>query len=296
MLMMMILRLESNITVQTESARNFTITPATVYQGETNKTFRVMFTAGGPMYAIGDNKVKITLTIPVGLQSAAGLTKDNISVRTRGSVSPGGRLKEVDREEDVVDGCFDAAAQPVEIAADDGAGDGSVVISLDSINIGGSITLTYELENDDDNSGLIRIPLDTEVPVVIQIARLSPLPQLSRQTGDDGVDATTVSGGRVLPRAGSGTITMTPEKGEAGDDIRKITLTYEAGTPLSNVTLEIDVKGIVVEDDDETKEKEELQGDIKKKVKYGYVDYSPKTFSPEQIIGTLSNSGTTISW
>ena len=41
-------------------ARNFTITPTTVYQGETNKTFRVMFTAGGPMYAIGEaNRVVI---------------------------------------------------------------------------------------------------------------------------------------------------------------------------------------------------------------------------------------------
>ena len=37
-------------------ARNFTITPTTVYEGETNKTFRVTFTAGGPMYAIGDQQ------------------------------------------------------------------------------------------------------------------------------------------------------------------------------------------------------------------------------------------------
>ena len=49
-------------------ARNFTITDTTVYQGETNKTFRVMFTAGGPMYAIGDtNKV----VIEVGNSSSA---------------------------------------------------------------------------------------------------------------------------------------------------------------------------------------------------------------------------------
>ena len=46
---------------------------------------------------------------------------------------------------------------------------------------------------------------------------------------------------------------MTPEQGEAGEDIRKITLTYKAGTPLSNVTLEIDVKGIVLVDDDDTR-------------------------------------------
>ena len=77
--------------------RDFTITPATVYQGETNKTFRVSFTAGGPMYAIGEGVAKtpvvITLGIPTELQQIdVGLTKDNISVITRGPVSPGGRL------------------------------------------------------------------------------------------------------------------------------------------------------------------------------------------------------------
>ena len=261
--------------------RNFMIMPPTVYQGETNETFDVMFRAGGPMYAIGDNKVVITLTIPLGLLSAAGLTKNNISVRTRGSVSPGGRLKEVDREVDV-DGA-PADAQPVEIVADDDvSSDGMVVISLDSINIGGSITLTYKLENDDNDSGLIELPVgppgnDPDRSAFTATTMIPTVNTLLNAPGDL-IPATTVSGGRVLPRAGSGTITMTPEQGEAGDDIRKITLTYEAGTPLSNVTLEIDVKGIVVEDDDETTETEELQGDLKKKVKYGYVDYKSEDF------------------
>ena len=33
-------------------ARDFTITPDIVYEGETDKTFRVTFTAKGPMYSI----------------------------------------------------------------------------------------------------------------------------------------------------------------------------------------------------------------------------------------------------
>ncbi len=270
-------------------ARNFTITPGTVYEGETNKTFRVSFTAGGPMYAIGENKVAIEVGIPAELQSGAGLTKDNIGVIARGPVSPGGRLDEDDLDGAITD---DDDIDQVEIAADNS----SVTINLDRIDIGGTITLTYELESDgpnvDPDTGLITRP--TALP--------GSDPKLSAFTASiqippdtDGEDATTVSGGRVLPQAGSGTITMDPETGEAGDDLRKITLTYTAGTPLSNVTLEIDVKGIVVENVDETDETEQLHDDSANDDDYGYVTHSA-TFTPTQTIGTLSNSGTTIAW
>ena len=123
-------------------ARNFTITPTTVYEGETNKTFRVTFTAGGPMYAIGTDKVVLTLDIPHELRSEAGLTTDNISVRTRGPVSPG-RLGVFDLDEP------DAGATgDVMIAIEDEEAATRVTISLDRIDIGGSIILTYELESD----------------------------------------------------------------------------------------------------------------------------------------------------
>ena len=274
-------------------ARNFTITPPTVYQGETNKTFRVMFTAGGPMYALGTAKVVVTVGIPAALQSAAGLTKDNISVITRGPTSPGGRLDEDDLDTAVTD---DDAIDQVEIAADNL----SVTINLNHINMGGTITLTYELENDDANSGLITLPpaapgsdpdrsaftATTNIPTTVDTA----------VTPADAVDATTVSGGRILRQAGSGTITMDPEQGEAGEDIRKITLTYEAATVLSNVTLEIDVKGIVVEDDDDTDETEQLHDDVANDDDYGYVTHSAN-FTPTQTIpATQANSGTTIQW
>ena len=91
---------------------------------------------------------------------------------------------------------------------------------------------------------------------------------------------------------------MTPEQGEAGEDIRKITLTYEAATPLLDVTLEIDVKGIVVEDDDETDETEVLHDDIAKDDDYGYVTHSA-TFTPSLTIplpAVQSNAMTTLSW
>ena len=162
-------------------ARNFTITPTTVYEGETNKTFRVTFTAGGPMYAIGENKVEIEVEIPDELRSSAGLTTasaglttDNISAIARGPVSPGGRLDVFDLDETA------GATGDVVIAAEIVDQPTAVTISLDRIDRGGSITLTYELESD----GLM--PPRTQVslilfPEMIQIARFSPLPQLSRQ-------------------------------------------------------------------------------------------------------------------
>ena len=73
-------------------AREFTITPATVYEGETDKTFKVTFTAKGPMYTVGDAQASIVVTIPDELQSDAGLTADNVSVIARGRVQPSGNL------------------------------------------------------------------------------------------------------------------------------------------------------------------------------------------------------------
>ena len=54
-------------------ARNFTITPDVVYEGETDKTFRVTYEADGPMYSIidadgavatEDDQASIEITIP----------------------------------------------------------------------------------------------------------------------------------------------------------------------------------------------------------------------------------------
>ena len=234
------------------------------------------------MYAIGDNKVVITVTIPTELQQAnVGLTKDNISVVARGPTSPGGRLDEVDQDTDV-DGA--TATGQVEIAADNA----NVEIHLDSINTGGTITLTYDLEHDDTNSGLITLPTTPpgNDPDRSAFTVTTAIPTAT--AAGTAVNATSVSGGRILPQAGSGTITMSPEKGEAGDDIRKITLTYTTGTPLENVTLEIDVKGIVVEDDTDTEDvTEQLHDDVANDDDYGYVTHSA-TFTPTQTIGTAA--------
>ena len=57
-------------------ARDFTVTPDVVYQGETDETFKIVYTANGPMYSIvqaadaTDDPVQasIAITIPPELQ------------------------------------------------------------------------------------------------------------------------------------------------------------------------------------------------------------------------------------
>ena len=52
------------------------------------------------------------------------------------------------------------------------------------------------------------------------------------------VAATSVTGGNIRPRAGSGTLTFKDDQVEAGDDVSRITLIYEAATALEDVTLD----------------------------------------------------------
>ena len=56
---------------------------------------------------------------------------------------------------------------------------------------------------------------------------------------NDPVPATSVTGGNIRPRAGSGTLTFKDDQVEAGDDVSRITLIYEAATALDDVTLTI---------------------------------------------------------
>ena len=95
--------------------------------------------------------------------------------------------------------------------------------------------------------------------------------------------ATLITGGKLHSQAGSGTMTMTTPSDnqvEAGDKITTITLVYKAATVLMNVDLAVDVKGIVLKDDDDTENvTEELGGTT-----YGVVTYRGSNFSPTQDI------------
>ena len=63
---------------------------------------------------------------------------------------------------------------------------------------------------------------------------------LTTASGAPGVGATLVTGGRIHPQAGSGTMTMTTPSDnqvEAGDTISTITLVYKAATVLMDVAI-----------------------------------------------------------
>ena len=65
--------------------------------------------------------------------------------------------------------------------------------------------------------------------------------------------ATSVTGGNIRPRSRfwNDDVYEDDAQVEAGDDVSKITLTYEAATALEDVTLVIDVSGIQLTDDDD---------------------------------------------
>ena len=91
--------------------------------------------------------------------------------------------------------------------------------------------------------------------------------------------ATSITGGNIRPRDGSGTLTFKADQVEAGDDVSRITLIYEADTALSGVTLEVDVKGIqLVDDDDNVKPDITLLQDEDDDL-YGFVDEGTGTTS-----------------
>ena len=142
-------------------ARDFTITPDVVYEGETDETFRVVFIADGPMYSIltkdanDDDKIivvegrqaSIAITIPLDLQDRTveepdvlGLNAQNVSVIARGRVLPSGNLSVGPAPDDNTEPSYE-----VEI-------DGNVAtINLDRIDENATITLTYHLRGQDVN-------------------------------------------------------------------------------------------------------------------------------------------------
>ena len=71
-----------------------------------------------------------------------------------------------------------------------------------------------------------------------------------------------ITGGRIHPEAGSGTMEITvpsDNQVEAGENISAITLVYTSATTLLNVDLVVKVKGIVLENDPTT---EDLDGNV----------------------------------
>ena len=98
--------------------------------------------------------------------------------------------------------------------------------------------------------------------------------------------ATSVSGAQIRPIAGSGTMAFTRPKDaqvEAGEDVSKLTLTYEAATTLSVAELTIIVDGIqLVADEDDTATRDPAIGALQMNDPdgYGYISGSDIPSAP----------------
>ena len=137
-----------------------------------------------------------------------------------------------------------------------------------------TITLTYHLRGQDNTDGeidgvlevagdgvddpesLIRVATPAADAVhdmmvsAFEITTTVPTAAGVAATGDPPA-ATSVTGGKIHSQAGSGTMTMTAPSDnqvEAGDKISTITLQYKAATVLMGVNLEVDVKGLVMDE------------------------------------------------
>ena len=278
--------------------RDFEVEPDTVYEGETDETFKVVFAANGPMYSIlttdadsnvivdTTKQVSILIEIPTALQSAI-LSDDNINVIARGRVLPSGNLS--------VGPTADNTADNPEVVIV-----GNVAtINLNRIDDGATITLTYSLRGDNDGDGevdegaLITVPL-SDLGSDKTVSAFGIDTNVPNRTGAAlaGVTAATlISGGKIHPQEGSGTMTMTvpsDNQVEAGERISTITLQYKSATVLMGATLAVDVRGIVLKDDLDTANVTEELGETT----YGQVTHRPATFAPTgTIIGERVGTG-----
>ena len=203
-------------------ARDFKIEPDVVYEGETDKTFRITYTANGPMYSItpsadvtAPEQASILITIPPELQdrttgaNAVPLSAQNVSVIARGRVLPSGNLSvgpeatDPDPDPEVV---IDATA-------------GTARINIDRIDMGATITLTYHLRGQDadeneetDPESLIDVDSvadDAARDMMVSAFEITTTVPEADATAGTATAATMVTGGKIHAQAGSGTMTMT---------------------------------------------------------------------------------------
>ena len=262
--------------------RAFGFMPMDVYAGESDIDFTMTFEAKGPMYAVNPaiEPVAITVPIPEALRvSNIDATDDvaqiayyesHIAVTATGRVRPSGRL--------------DAGSEFTVTA------EGLVTINFSYLNMGAKVTLTYDFEggedtdypntavgeelltpaNDPANDPVGDLTPATNESLTAEVSAFTvgtgaggsnKLPTImtllpARTSGELGIAraATSVSGAQIRPIAGSGTIVFTRPSDaqvEAGEDVSKLTLTYEAATMLSRTTLRVLVDGIQLEEDPE---------------------------------------------
>ena len=247
------------------------------------------------MYSIKDaddavtQQASIAIIIPPEIQGdattpAVALSAQNVSVIARGRVLPSGNLSVG------LEAAQATTATEVVIAGN------IATINIDRIDMGATITLTYHLRGQDDaeNDGagdgepdadsLIDVPAANDSDVSAFTIRTRVPTNAATPALSDATNATSITGGRIHPEEGSGTMTMTAPSDnqvEAGESIPTITLQYKAATAVMDVDMTVDVKGLVFVDDTDTAGVTEVLGGAT----YGVVSYRGN-FSPTQSVGT----------
>ena len=214
-----------------------------VYGGEKDVRFELAFTAPGPIYGEA-----LTIRIPVGIgytgtdpasETVESLTNNHVSQRG-GAMITVGNITE-----------------------------GSVLITLDKINVGQRVVITYT----------------RKAPII-------GADSFSATIGTDAGNALAVEGGIVSTVAGSGGVTLDPDFAKAGATSQKFTFTYTASADLNGQILQITPMGIIITDDDTTDNVDTIL-QTGNPSGYGYVS-TPDSSSK----GTLdvNTEGDTIEW
>ncbi len=245
--------------------RKLTIEPGRVFPGETDTEFTLTFTAPGPMY---DSSLHIRYS-----GGAAHLGPQDAPVREDFKVTGRGQPKPI----------LGSETAPINFSNVGGA---ALLLDIPIIKLdtGQQIIVSYTREagiGDGTDAGtdpfiLPEITADTVIGSTI--ARY--VNNDEDWAADIGADDVEVSGGVWVAAAGSGKLDLSPASVEAGSQRRDITLTYTAYTDLEGITLTIEPKGIVIDDDTQ-----QLQTDTS--TDYGYVSGSE---------GFVVNDGDTLEW
>ncbi len=231
--------------------RKVVIKPGRVFPGESKISFDITFTAPGPMYG-RDLKISIPDTLQpdddgIVLADIGKTSSSQVYVRQRGGAHGDIGVIAVAPETDI------------HKAGNDGD---TITIPMTKMNIGQQVIVSYTRDTAIP-SNAFTVSVD---PDKINQSAFLALTAVTGSTGEDKA-VEKIEGGVIINSAGSGKVDLSPVSVEAGSQRRDITVTYTAYTDLTNTTIEIEPKGLVIDTDANSTQK--LQDDDS--AAYGYV-------------------------
>ena len=198
-------------------AREFTIKPPVVYQGEMKRNFEIEFKALGPMY-----NGSIEIDIPAGIQPDGSST---VSVSSSGPGVGAPYFNDTEATTTV------DAGTPVT----------QVNVPLNAVSKDQTITVRYTAD-----VGATATAGTADAPTFAVTAVTTTVGVTTADT-----PATKVTGGMIATIAGSGDVTLNPTFAAVGTP-KTFSVKYTALTALTDATLQITPMGVVIVDDPAT--------------------------------------------